>query len=344
MPSKKTKILRVILPLALVLLAAAGGYRYWRANTGDQEQLVLFGNVDLREVELAFVVQERVVALHVEEGDHVTQGQLLAEVDPVRFQQAIDQRAAELEVARQQLAELEHGSRPQEILRAKAELASARASERDARLTYQRLQGLVEKNLASPQDVDNAKAALDAASAGVEAARQNLALVQAGPREESIAAARAQVEGAEAALARARKDLDDTRLLAPAEGVIQSRILEAGDIAGPQKPVFTLALTDPLWVRAYVSEPDLARVRSGMRAEVHSDAFPDKVYAGQVGYIAPNAEFTPKTVQTADVRSSLVYQLRIQVPDSHHELRLGMPVTVTIPLQPPSTDATPGDG
>jgi HlyD family secretion protein len=340
----KAKPLRILLPLVVVVLVAAGVYQYWRANSGDEDQLVLFGNVDLREAELAFVVQERVVALYAEEGDHVSRGQVLAEVDPVRFQQAIDQRAAELEAARQRMAELEHGSRPQEILRAKAELASTRASERDARLTYQRLQGLVKKNLASPQDVDNAKAALDAASAGVEAARQNLALVQAGPREEAIAAAQAQVKGAEAALARAQKDLADTRLMAPADGIIQSRILEVGDIASPQKPVFTLALTDPLWVRAYVSEPDLARVRPGMRAEVRSDAFPDKVYSGQVGYIAPNAEFTPKTVQTADVRSSLVYQLRIQVPDSQHELRLGMPVTVTIPLQPVATDATPGDG
>ena len=344
MPVTKTRLLRIAIVFLLAVLAAIVAYHYWAENTGDQDELVLYGNVDLREVELAFVVQERVVHLHTQEGDQVKAGQLLAEVDPVRFQQSVMQREAELEAARQQLAELEHGSRPEEILRAKAELVSAQATERDARLTHRRLKKLVEKRLASDQDVDDAKASLDAAHARVEAVRQDLALAEAGPREESIAGARARVKGAEAVLGRARKDLEDTRLYAPAYSVVQARILEVGDIASPQKPVFTLALTDPLWVRAYVSEPDLARLRPGMIAEVHTDAFPGKVYPGRVGYISPSAEFTPKTVQTEDVRSSLVYQIRVRVPDPQGELRLGMPVTVTVPLNQQPTGDTPGNG
>lgn len=341
--TRKTRVLRPLVLAVVAVLIAAGVYRYWIGTGNNQGELVLYGNVDMREVELAFVVQERLVGLHVDEGEPVRTGQLLAEVEPRRFQHTVTQRDAELEAARQRLVEMEHGSRPEEIRRARAELASAQAAERDARVTYRRVEELVEKKLASAQGLDDAKAALDAARAHVEAAKQNLALAEAGPRVESIAAARAQVRGAEAALARARQDFEDTRLYAPADGIVQARILEVGDIAGPQKPVFTLALVEPLWVRAYVSEPDLARVGPGMTAEVHADSVPGKVYQGRVGYISPTAEFTPKTVQTADVRSSLVYQVRILVPESHADLRLGMPVTVTIPTHAVTSDELPGE-
>lgn len=342
MATTKPPLLRIAIAVAVVLLILVGLYRYWLGSNNNAGELLLYGNVDMREVELAFVVQERLTQVQVEEGDRVQTGQLLAEVDPGRFQQAVRQREAELEAARQRLAELEHGSRPEEIRRAKAELATAQATEREARLSHHRIKELVEKKLASPKDLDNAEATLDAARAHVEAAKQNLALVEAGPRQESVAAAKAQVSGGEAALARARKDLDDTRLYAPAPGIVQARILEVGDIAGPQKPVFTLALHDPLWVRAYVSEPDLGKLSQGMPAEVHADAYPGKVYPGKVGYISPSAEFTPKTVQTTDVRSSLVYQVRVLVPDPQGELRLGMPVTVTIPLEQAFAIPQPG--
>lgn len=332
MQRKKINRLRILVLLLAVGLAVAVGYRYLSLRDAAADIVTLFGNVDLREVELAFMLQERIVRVHVEEGNRVAAGQLLAEVDPIRFQQALAQHEAELEVARQQLAELEHGSRPQEVRLARAELSSAEAAERDALASYQRVKRLVAGKLASPQQADDARAALDMARAKTQVAKERLSLVETGPREEGIALARARVEAAQAALSRARKDLDDTRLLAPAAGIIQARILEPGDLAGPQQPVFTLALYDPIWVRAYVSGRDLGRIRPGMRAEVHTDSYPDKVYAGRVGFISPTAEFTPKSVQTTDVRSSLVYQVRILVPDPQGELRLGMPATVTIPL------------
>ena len=333
MSTAKYTLFRIAIGVLIVAFIVFGIYWYWSGMSNDQNELRIYGNVEHREVELAFVIQERITRVLVEEGDRVTAGQLLAELDSVRYRQAMLQREAEMEVARQQLNELIHGSRPEEIRRSRAELASAQANQRDAALTHKRLQELVKKKLASAQDVDNAKAALDAAHARVEAARQNLLLVEAGPRQESIAAAKARLKGAEAALERARKDLKDTQLLATSDGILQARILEPGDIAGPQKPVFTLALTNPLWVRAYVAQPDLAKVQPGMIAEVYSDAFPNKAYEGKVGFISPSAEFTPKTVQTEDVRSTLVYQVRVIVPNPHNELRLGMPVTVKISLK-----------
>lgn len=328
----KAKLLRILVVLVLVALGAALGYRYWVNENHDDGALLLYGNVDQREVELAFVLQERITRLHVEEGDRVNAGQLLAELDPARYEQAAAEAEAALEVARQQLAALEHGSRPEEIRRARADLASARAAEEDAEANYRRVKELLAQKLVSPQQVDNARAALDIAHSHLQAAQENLALMETGPREEDIALARARVKGAEAGLARAQKDLADTRLYAPDNGIIQARILEPGDIAGPQKPVFTLALLNPLWVRAYVSETELGKVRQGLPARIFTDTYPGKAYTGQVGFISPTAEFTPKTVQTNEVRSSLVYQVRIIVADAAEELRPGMPVTVDIAL------------
>ena len=320
------RILIVVALLAIVVVSL------WRGWGGPEDGLTLYGNVELREVELAFVLPERIAAVHAEEGDRVRRGDLLAELDGARFEQALALRQAQLEAARQKLAQLEHGARPQEIRRAEAELAAAEASAREASASFDRIKQLLAQQLASPQQRDDAEAALDSARARVSVARESLALVKAGPREETIALARAELAAAEANLALAQKDLDDTRLLAPVDGVIRARILEPGDIAAPQKPVFTLARRDPVWVRAYLSETELGRVKPGMAAGVESDSFPDKRYPGRVGYISPTAEFTPKTVQTSDVRSSLVYQVRIIVDDPDEELRLGMPVTVHFAL------------
>ena len=156
-----------------------------------------------------------------------------------------------------------------------------------------------------------------------------------GPRAEDVAAAVATLKANEAALALARKQLADATLYAPADGVIQDRILEPGDMASPQLPVFTLALTDPVWVRAYVQGPDLGKIHHGMNAEVTTDSYPGKRYRAWIGFISPTAEFTPKSVETTEVRTKLVYQVRVFVRNPQDELRLGMPATVTIPLDQP---------
>ena len=175
-------------------------------------------------------------------------------------------------------------------------------------------------------------------SARREAAKETLRLAQLGPRKEDIAAAEATQQADEAALALTQKQLADATLYAPDDGIIQDRILEPGDMASPQRPVYTLALADPVWVRAYVQGPDLGKIRPGMHAEIASDSYPDKRYQAWLGYISPTAEFTPKSVETTEVRSNLVYQVRIFVCNPQDELRLGMPVTVTIPLKQPASD------
>jgi HlyD family secretion protein len=160
-----------------------------------------------------------------------------------------------------------------------------------------------------------------------------LELAVLGPRKEDIAEAEARLQADEAQLALLRQQLSDAQLAAPMDAVVRTRILEPGDMASPQKPVFSLAITDPKWVRAYVSEPDLGKVHPGMAASVAVDSFPDRRFDGWVGFISPVAEFTPKTVQTEELRTSLVYELRVFVKDPADELRLGMPATVYLPLE-----------
>ena len=331
---------RPLLALVVVAAASAGGAWWWthpdRAEPANA--LVLHGNVDIREAELAFTQSERIAALHVQEGDRVKAGQLLAELDNARFQHAVAQAQAQVEAQRQKLAALEAGTRPEELRRLRAEMQAAAIQAENARKIARRQANLVKQHLASQEQADDAAANADAAAARLRAAKEALNLAVAGPRKEDIEAARATLHAYEAQLATARQNLHDSRLYAPSDGIIRNRLLEPGDMASPQQPVYTLALNQPLWVRTYVDEPELGKVRPGMRAIVHTDSFPGKDYQGWVGYISPTAEFTPKSVETREVRTHLVYQVRVNVCNPQGELRLGMPTTVTLSLEGPSNE------
>jgi HlyD family secretion protein len=319
--------------LALLVIAAAAGAAYWLTRPAPQSrQLVLYGNVDLREVDLAFNGNERIAAVLAQEGDLVHKGEVLARMDTGRLKPQFE--AAKAQAAAQQavVEKLRHGNRPEEIAQARANLDSARADAENARLLYSRESALVAKGSATQQGLDNAKAALDVANAKVEVNQKALDLEIAGPRVEDIAQAEAQLRADQAQLALTRQQLADADLIAPTDGVIDSRLLEPGDMASPQRPVFSIAIIDPKWVRAYVPETDLGRIRSGMSASIMVDSFPDRRFAGWIGYISPIAEFTPKTVETAELRTSLVYEVRVFVHDPRDELRLGMPATVYVPL------------
>jgi HlyD family secretion protein len=185
----------------------------------------------------------------------------------------------------------------------------------------------------SRQDMDSAKAALDTAEARLAVNRKALTLELAGPRSEDVAQGEAQLRSDQAQLALIRQQLKDADLLAPLDAVVRSRIAEPGEMASPQKSAFTLAIVDPKWVRAYVAETDLGSVREGTSAAVTVDAFHERTFPAWVGFISSIAEFTPKSVETTELRSSLVYEIRVFVKDPRDELRLGMPATVHLPLR-----------
>lgn len=333
--------------LLIPLLLAAGGAAFWALHNREAPDrdgdLTLYGNLDIREANLAFNASEHIGEILVQEGDRVKPGQVLARLDTEKLQASVAAAEAAREAQAQALARLQAGSRPEEVRRARAQADALQARARTAELSYERLERLAAQKLAAPEDLDQARATADAAQGEMRAAEETYALAVAGPRQEDIAQAKAELAAREAGLSLAREQLADATLSAPAAGIVRDRLLEPGDLASPQTPVLTLAVMDPLWVRAYVPEPELGRIAEGMRAEVHTDSFPGKVYRGWVGFVSPTAEFTPKNVETADLRTRLVYQVRVFVCDPQGELRLGMPATVTVPAEqgPAGTGARP---
>jgi HlyD family secretion protein len=336
---------RLALLIVLLLAIAAGGYAWLQHKpSAANGMLTLYGNVDIREVQPAFNDTGHVTTILVQEGAVVKRGQLLATLDDTRYAAALAQAKAQMQNQKQVLDKLLAGSRPEEIAQAKATMDALKATYLNDEANYRRYAMLATTNAASIQQRDNAKAAFDTSRQQYEAAKQAHILAVKGPRAEDIAAARAAYEASVAAVALAQREFDDTRLYAAADGIVEDRILEPGDMASPNTPVFTIALTSPLWVRAYVPETKLGHIRLGMAATISTDSYPGRVYHGWVGYLAPTSEFTPKTVETPELRVALVYQLRVYVCDGRNELRLGMPATVHIDLNQPASTAAPGCG
>jgi HlyD family secretion protein len=347
-----SKRLRIAVALAVLLGVAAGLWWFTHHRSGDDE-LVLYGNVDLRQASLAFNGSERIAEILVEEGDVVRKGQLLARLDTSRLAPAVAQAEAQLASQQAVVDRLHHGSRPEEIAQARANLQSAKADAENARRQYERKRTLISKSAVSEQDVDAAKAAAEIADAKVEVSVRALDLAVAGPRVEDIAQAEAQARMAEAQLALLRQQLADAELRAPFDAIVRSRLMEPGEMASPSRPVFSLATRGTKWVRAYISETKLGHIRQGMRAKVITDSFPDRPLDGWIGFISPVAEFTPKNVQTEDLRTSLVYEVRVFVNDKDDTLRLGMPATVRLlpdmelvraPEHPQGSADQPADG
>jgi HlyD family secretion protein len=334
----------ILIALFILVIVAAGGLTWWfTQHAAEPGELVLHGNVDLRQVQLSFNNSERIAAVLVQEGDRVRKGQLVARLDTSRLEPQVAQAEAQSAAQRQVVTRLHNGSRPEEIAQARANVESAKANVVKAKSNYERFKSAADISAGRAvrqQDVDDAKAALDVAQAQLAVNEKALDLAVIGPRKEDIAQNEAQLRGNEAQLALLRQQLADAQLTAPIDAVVRTRILEPGDMASPQKPVFSLAITDPKWVRAYVSEPDLGKVHSGMLASVMVDSFPKRRFEGWVGFVSPVAEFTPKTVQTEELRTSLVYEVRVFVKDPSDELRLGMPATVYLNLDQGSDDKT----
>jgi HlyD family secretion protein len=330
-----------VLVLAL-LTAIAIGFGLGRLggqSKNGPNQLVLYGNVDLRQVELAFNNSERIAEVLVHEGDKVVRGQILARLDTGRLKPQAAAAQAEMEAQQAIVQKLHHGSRPEEIAQAQANVVSGKADLVNAEQQWQRLTALTKLTTGravSQQDLDSAKAALDMARARLAVAEQSLTLAKSGPRTEDIAQGEAQLRADQAQLALLRRQLADAELISPCDAVVRSRLLEPGEMVSPQRPIFNLAIVDPKWIRTYISEPDLGRIHAGMRASISADSFPGRTFPGWIGFISSVADFTPKAVQTEELRPGLVYEIRVFVNDPQDEMRLGMPATVQLNLHPPA--------
>ena len=306
---------------------------FWGRKAVDKKELVLYGNVDIRQVDVVFRVGGRIVKLYVDEGARVKKGELLSELDSASYRAAYEKAEGSLQKAESNLLKLKNGSRPEEILRGEAVVAAAQAAKAFRQLEYQRAERLVKSDAVAQKVFDDAVARRDETDAALNLALANLRLLKLGPRIEEIQAGEAEVAMAKAALDSARHDLEDAVLYAPSEAIVQTRIREVGSIVTPGNPVFTLSLISPVWVRAYVNETELGRIHPGMPVRICNDSEPGREYTGTIGFISPVAEFTPKSVETATLRTDLVYRLRIVVEKPGRFLRQGMPVTVRIKLE-----------
>ncbi len=327
-------IIRIVV-LLLVLGGAAYGFYRWKQSQkhGPITNICLYGNMDERDVQLAFKESGRITRELVHEGATVKKGQLVATLDTDWLVHEVAQAKAVLAAQTQVWLRLKHGSRPQEIAQDRALYAAANAQAANDLVNMNRYRKLLATGDTTAINYDNAKALWTVDHQKALAARETLRLAILGPRMEDIALAAAKLHADQAQLALLEQYLADTDLRSPTDGVIRTRILEPGDMASPETPVYTIAIMNPKWVRAYIPEKDLGLIHGGATAWVTVDSFPNKKFAGWVGYISPIAEFTPKTVETTQLRTSLVYEVRVYVKDPHDQLRLGMPATVIIPVK-----------
>jgi len=317
-----------------LLVATAIGVGIWSRIQDEKSarSLTLYGNVDIREVELSFRVSGRLQQMYFDEGDAVTAGELVAEIDSEPYREALAVEDARVQQAEATVAKLDSGSRPQEVARARAAVREAQAAHDDAQRELKRQSGLLQTGASSEKLRDSARARRDETAAILASAREALALAEEGFRSEEIAAAHANLAAARAQRDLAETRLEDTKLRAPSDGTLISRIREPGSMLDAGMPVYSLSLRDPIYVRAYVDEPHLGALAPGAEVSITTDSS-ETVYRGQIGFISPRAEFTPRSVETTELRTDLVYRLRIVVRDGDEGLRQGMPVTVHIPLE-----------
>ena len=349
--------MKKVIPLIVILAAlAAGGWYFYGKYRTKHEPLVLHGNVDIRGVDLGFRVSGRIAEVLKDEGDEVKAGDTLARIDKEPYERELEQAKAALAQAKATLGQSKAslgqakaeedlkkaGYREQEIEQARATLALSRVTMENAERVYERQSTLVKTNGVSRQNYENAEAAYHEAQQQAKVSEANRPLLWGvggfhvgaggppapGAAEAGVGAADAAVANAEAAVKTAEIRLADTELKSPSDGVVITRALEPGAIVQAGPTVLTLSLENPVWVRAYVHEPELGLFPPGTEVKVHGDGSPDKIYHGKVGFVSPRAEFTPKSVETKELRTSLVYRLRVVVEDSDGSLRQGMPVTL----------------
>jgi HlyD family secretion protein len=321
--------------IAIVAVVAIGGaVAAYRAGqpAPDLDSLRISGNIEITSVEVAFRIPGRVVERAVDEGEWLDDGQVVARLDDTEYAHEVGLRRAELGAATAQLAELNAGFRAEEIAQARAALARVQADAERTRVEFKRQQDLFAREVISEREFETAQAADRMISAQVEEAGQRLGLLESGPRPEQIEQARHRVRQAEEALALAETRLSYTVLTSPLAGLVLAKQVEAGEQVAAGTPVVTVGDLTSVWLRGYIDETDLGRVKTGQRARVTTDTYRDRTYEGVVSFISSEAEFTPKSVQTTKERVKLVYRIKIDIENPAHELKPGMPADADLAL------------
>jgi len=378
----------IVLVVLVAALATAGVVAYRSMHTESTDRILVSGNIELTQVDIAFKTSGRLVERAVNEGDAVQKGMVIARLDREQLlrqretaqaalqtaeaqlaesesalswqretmQADLALRSADLNAAQSQLLQLKNGSRPQEIQEADAAVASAQSQYEQAKKDWERAQTLYKNDDISTSQHDQFRTRFESADANLKQAKEKADLVKVGPRTETIDAATAQVERARASLkmgqanaietkrreqdlvarhgdidrARAQIALIDTQLadtiaVSPINGVVLVKAADVGEVLAPGASVVTVGDIEHPWLRAYIKEQDLGRVKLGAQAKVTTDSYKGKVYNGRISFISSEAEFTPKQIQTAEERVKLVYRIKIEIDNPQHDLKSNMP-------------------
>ncbi|SIO41122.1 efflux RND transporter periplasmic adaptor subunit [Halodesulfovibrio marinisediminis] len=340
----KKKLLLILLLVCIALVF------WWYLNpsklVNNKREVTLYGQIDLRTVQLSFSEQEYIEQMYVDEGDVVKGGQVLAVLKKDRLAAQLQEAISRVEAQEEVVQRLTTGLRPQEVLQARAKVQAAEIQLKNAQALLRRVKTTTPSGASTRQSLDDAVTSVKLAQAELAIEKNGLSLAEEGYRKEDIAEAKATLKGLKASVDLLWVRMGELKLVAPVNGIIQNRIAELGELASPSRVAFTLAVTEPKWVRAYLPEPELGLVMEGMRASVYSDSFAEP-FKGWVGFISPQAEFTPKRVETTELRTQLVYEVRVWVDDPDNRLKLGMPVTIALDTSSsviPDADPKPDNG
>ncbi|MBI5603730.1 MAG: efflux RND transporter periplasmic adaptor subunit [Deltaproteobacteria bacterium] len=317
---------KIIIPALLVIAGVAAGIFYFKSQDVPETNIVrVSGNIEITDIDLSFKIPGRIEKRLVSEGEMFKAGQIVARLDNQDLVQEMAQRKAQVAAAQATLAELKTGSRPEEIAQAEAVLERAQADGTRTKTEWERQKKLYEREVISAREYDLAKTNFDGAEARIREAKEILTLVRKGPRQEKIDLALAGLEQARKALALAETRMGYSVLHAPISGIVLSENVEAGEYVSPGTPVVTAGDLIRVYLRAYINETDLGRVKLGQKVRLFTDTFPGKAYEGKITFIASQAEFTPKNVQTQKERVKLVYRIKVDIPNPNLELKPGMP-------------------
>jgi HlyD family secretion protein len=328
--------------LGILVLALISGLLYYLLTRNKEEEgafIKISGNIEATEVNVGFKISGRIVKLFVQEGDQAAKGKVLAKLDDEDLLQRVELAKATVKSSQARLAKLLAGSRPEELREVEAALQQAQYDFENKQNQYERMKTLFEKRVIPKEVLDNAETGYKIAKASVQRARENYLLVREGPRKEDIDDARAQVEQAGASLKFAETQLSYTVLYSPMPGVILVKSAEIGEVVNPGTSVLTLGDIENVWLKGYISEPELSKVKWGQEVIVTTDVRPKKESRGRISFISSQAEFTPKQIQTEKERVTLVYRIKVDIANPGRELKPGMPadgkilLTTTTPVK-----------
>ena len=316
---------KIFIISGLVLLLFSG------CSDKKESDLKFYGNVDVRTVSLAFQVSGKIESLNFEEGEKVKKGDVIAVLDNALYKEYLKQIEAQVEVQKAQIQKLEKGYRKEDIAKARATMEQKKVLMENAHSTFKRYEKLFTANSTSEDKYDAAKTAYESEKALYAYAKSSLELLENGYEKEDILSAKAQLSALISQKNQHQIHLNDTILYAPSDGMILTRVHEEGSIVNASQVVVEMAKEDKYWIRSYISEKYLGLVKPGMKALIYTDNNKAKAYHGKVSFISPLAEFTPKSVQTEDLRTDLVYRFRIVLDTYDDRIKQGMPVSIKFP-------------